>query len=124
MSDEIEAGRELDAQVAEKVMGWRHVRETGPPDDLYGQEPGRSGTVYIVPHYSTDIGAAWAVVERLRDIDCDLTIESAGNQWHVSLLVGAIVGTAQAAPLAICRAALKVVERAATSLLPLCREGT
>lgn len=67
--------RELDALVAEKVMGFR--REKTPPDceGKYGGEDvlipptinhktwnyppkGRIGLAYFVPHYSTDI-AAW-----------------------------------------------------------------
>ena len=41
------AGRELDALVAEKVMGWA---------------PGERGT----PTFSTSIAAAWQLVEKLR----------------------------------------------------------
>ncbi len=55
-----EASRDLDALVAEKVMGWRtsveqrHLRYTDPTNTI--RTP-------VVPYFSTDIGAAWLVVE-------------------------------------------------------------
>lgn len=61
-------GRELDALVAEKVMGWTGV---GPDVDaeIYGWPSGHNKElgVYWVPHYSTDISAAYEVVEMMRD---------------------------------------------------------
>lgn len=71
------AGRELDALVAERVMGlpvkWGEdpYREIGMPSKE-GRQPhlkGRAGGVEYdwapVPRYSTDIAAAWQVVEHL-----------------------------------------------------------
>ena len=51
-------GRELDAIVAERVMGYE-VR-----DETWRQPP--SSSWREVPHYSSDIAAAWEVVERMR----------------------------------------------------------
>ncbi len=99
---ELKAGRELDALVAEKVMG-----------DL----PPRG---YSIPDYSTSISAAWEVVEKLI---ADSHIVALGVSWdaakdHWKFLMrdfGEIVNTeywpsAPTAPLAICRAALKAVD--------------
>lgn len=75
MSEQIlMAGRELDALVAEKVMGWTNVQANAftpygqdacgtPPDGIKPMwNSGRSA----IPRYSTDIAAAWQVWETLR----------------------------------------------------------
>lgn len=61
--------REIDAKVAERVMGWTIVdRGLSGRNALTGSPPG-SLQVRVVPFYSTDIGPAWKVVERLmRDV--------------------------------------------------------
>lgn len=54
-------GRELDALIAEKVMRWnREHDECGLPPGVYG-----SDNIQPFPHYSTDISAAWEVVEKI-----------------------------------------------------------
>src|SRR3990172_8418422 len=68
--DALPAGRELDALVAEKVMGWTITawasgepwgnREIFEPS---GRGPHRKAA--HVPTYSTDIAAAWEVVQKL-----------------------------------------------------------
>jgi hypothetical protein len=50
----VKAGRELDALVAEKVMGYK----TAPIPDGETANP---------PNFSTDITAAWQVVEKMRE---------------------------------------------------------
>jgi hypothetical protein len=114
---ELSAGRELDALVAEKVMGY----------------PGAAVGGWSNPHvtplpYSTDIDAAWSVVEHMaRDgfafslwrsdgngsrslagFNCPLgPCEKHGNpydNWHGSRDI-----RADTVPLAICRAALEAV---------------
>ncbi len=79
----MQPGRELDALVAEKVMSWEWVSAEGEdPADLpclvgpgpadcfyprvaerYPELPTAGGTL---PAYSTDIAAAWTVVEKMR----------------------------------------------------------
>jgi hypothetical protein len=67
-------GRELDALIAEKVMGWSRNL-----DDKYGERPWKrpDGTQVVtdflsapcdmkMPKYSTDIAAAWQVAEKLK----------------------------------------------------------
>jgi hypothetical protein len=63
-----------------------------------------------VPHYSTDLSAAWQLVERIRE---------PGHAFHLSRFDPCIwlatfrddgyAAQAETAPLAICRAALKAV---------------
>lgn len=69
----MQAGRELDALVAEKVMEWKPIQVLEGTDaslTLY-VEPGRRFTTWNASHprpYSTDIAAAWAVVERMAEL--------------------------------------------------------
>lgn len=115
------AGRELDALVAEKVMGWRYNHCDGVQcptcgyDGLYG-----SGKDY--PGYSTDIAAAWTVVKSVtsftQSLRADVKIENLAmsschpGHWSVTFSYirgGRVTGLADTAPLAICLAALKAV---------------
>jgi hypothetical protein len=65
--------REIDALVAEHVMGWKRMVHEGKP--LWLTDHSVSvGTTHIdgtpnCPFYSTDIAAAWEVVEKLSDAD-------------------------------------------------------
>jgi hypothetical protein len=152
---ELEAGRELDALVAEKVMGWQRLGEDdyskpGHPLGLLSdfdqkgphpriQSP-ESGAFYFCPcqdgryqrpdaieppFYSTDIAAAWQVVERIKELEgCGLFVTWANaeygdpSHWEVGFVEAGdegygheqrIVATADTAPLAICGAALAAV---------------
>lgn len=121
--DKLEAGRDMDALVAHKIMGY-YVDRWSPDfseiDYWYRTEPqpwysgSHNEQTKIVPHYSTDIAAAWQVVERLwskhlyyfylsyyESINWVRIVGTAPAEvWH---------GNAETAPLAICRAALKAV---------------
>ncbi len=129
---ELEAGRELDALVAEKVMGLCLHEWPVITDDDWNWEvrcPKCNTTKYgghsdLMPiegytePYSTDIAAAWEVVEKIERMfwpkrDLWWQLESAGASG--SDLEAAVVfegsvakATAQAVtmPLAICRASL------------------
>jgi hypothetical protein len=115
--DKLEAGLELDALVAEKVMRWRvHPRNTAHwmlrnDDDIDYLLKGQVGQW----RPSINIAAAWEVVEKLADDDLWLTLNS---DWYGKLFVACfrrkaeLVGTSlhwTTAPVAICRAALKAV---------------
>ena len=131
--DDMPAGRELDALVAEKVMGWCITawndgepwgnREVFPPFEPINGIPADCDCISHSeagepPHYSTDIAAAWEVVEKLDGGGERGTfwwmISSPGNDTMYSArifegsveIVGAMAPTA---PLAICRAALRTV---------------
>jgi len=103
------AGRELDANVARKVMGiecFTHIHEDGRVDwiEEHGDGP--------VARYSTDIAAAWQVVEKMRERGWFLNLHEEGalsQQWVCVFDDDAFDSgefLAPTAPLAICRAAL------------------
>jgi hypothetical protein len=142
-----DAGRALDALIAEKVMGWRWRRGAHydvssvpasqqqhllAPGESVGEQPSGEFTSIVegdwppadgriiwnhMPEYSTDIAAAWLVVERMRAdgwwpevkylVDWDnaakwyAACHRPPHQWSA---------TAATAPLAICRAALAALE--------------
>lgn len=110
--DNMPAGREMDALVAEKVMGcWVKVRTLGTdsPTRLWscgctGEKshngPAGSG---LLP-YSTDIAAAWEVVEKLAR-PLTLVFHHDGR-WDCTF-AGGEHALGDTAPLAICRAAAK-----------------
>lgn len=103
-----EAGRELDALVAEKVMGWSQS-EFGHAT-LYLTPPGQPrDVVRATPHYSTDIADAWMVVEKLNRPDMTLRVEWDSNRrawvaWRADMDT---IYPAATAPLAICRFAVE-----------------
>jgi hypothetical protein len=119
-------GRELDAAIAERVMGWRNLHMERHGDDFprFGQPPGSAHDCVNVPAFSTDILDVWQIVDRLRGLHFAVEVtslptpasnpdrpfyrvcvanhnEPAANRSHV-------YEWADTAPLAICRAALKV----------------
>lgn len=70
------AGRELDALVAEKVMGWTWDENTAwSPTGSRNARVADGDLWWWLPPYSTDIAAAWEVVERIRE-RWELTIDS------------------------------------------------
>jgi len=115
----LKAGRTLDALVAERVMGIEH---------RCARQPNGMRFDIVCPvcdtaeHYSTDITAAWAVVETLHG---RMTIMGPGaveifdkgervSQWTCAFMdedgYPDYFAEADTAPLAICLAALKTVE--------------
>ena len=110
----MEAGREMDALVSEKVMGYQRgdelewsraywvdksdpktFRILGLIEDTYDE---------LAWSPSTNIDEAWMVLEKFTDVD----IEKAGENYRVTINVFA-QADAHRAPLAICRAALIAV---------------
>jgi hypothetical protein len=97
------AGKEIDALIAEKVIGVPFRKPTHGPCCTCGT----CGWDYdnCICGYSEEIEKAWEVVEKLR-----LTIEpTAMNKWAVHQGLGSQLAYAETAPLAICRAALLAV---------------
>lgn len=130
---ELAAGREMDARVAEKVMGWRldtswtvpkygalgYNRDHGEPIPMWRQADGTCAPHPFDRRFrpSTDIAAAWQVVERLLargDWPCIEPPDGEDSpRWcvHVELATGtACRGYGDTAPEAICRAAVAAVE--------------
>lgn len=138
--DTMEAGREMDALVAEKVMGWRDIRchqggnlPFGVPDDDFNRdvdEHKKHGNCGFpmeyhrepIPMFSNDISAAWEVVEKLLDKNLHLILrDQAENGYSADFYLAqdwpnppckfiAEYVRGDTAPLAICRAALKAAE--------------
>lgn len=117
--DSLLAGRELDALIAEKIFGFSDIREYA--EGYFGK-----GEVFglfakqRIPDFSTDIAAAWLVVEKLKremtwykNIKPDgfrLDYDILDNVWRVALVCDEEGVTesveADTPQLAICRAAL------------------
>lgn len=118
------AGRELDALVAETVMGWRALQDSHCAEceamiaegTLMMSDP--QGLVGVVPDYSTSIAAAWEVFEWLCKRGDDVA-EVVQLTWNIQTgwwctserwVTVDVQGNADTAPLAICLAALKACE--------------
>jgi hypothetical protein len=115
----VKPGRELDALVAEKVMGfdlghdalWQDVYST--PDALVETSQDRKHR-RTLPNYSTDIAAAWEVVENVTSGDNEgfaLTKQPGTIGASFSNLSGKAPyqSNGDTAPHAICLAALKAL---------------
>lgn len=122
-------GPELNALVAEKVMGLKvkwldptgfNLPENyGPclPEDLHGPGVAEGEPKYVLP-YSTSIAAAWGVVEKFTlggiAVHCCRREEWGDARWECVIAIPAqgrdVVASADTAPHAICLAALKACE--------------
>lgn len=121
----MQAGRELDALIAAKVMGKRVVPDSlngGAPLEFFGEYP---EGIYLVPKlYSSEIRQAWKVIERLIADGWFPQVQFnnwGAESWYVTLTrdtsdkrFGHGSGVAATAPLAICRAALRALETVRT----------
>ncbi len=121
----MEAGPEMNAVVAEYVMGWKQEiqREHDPQDDDYIEYVMWVGHGCIVPSppdYSTDIAEAWEVAEESklfhsRDIGgCEYVLSKRGELWTIADLSDdmKIIAYDKSEKVAICRAALlRVLEQ-------------
>lgn len=142
-SDEVDclqAGRLLDALVAERVMNWRwfYFKHDGkrhliPPEHWQRYEPGQRNAHPVetcaddpgprVPAFSVSIEAAWRIVENFRTgwlhkkaaacVDLHISDVIDADDCVCTIYAPDIVeikAFAPEMPLAICRAALKVWE--------------
>lgn len=93
-------GRELDKLIAEKVMGVSAM--TNQHLDC--------------PHYSTDIAAAWDVVEKLNSLDYAIILDNMTNSlgtWQAHFKKDRFsisITEGDSMPYVICLAALRVIE--------------
>lgn len=110
----MKAGRELDAHVAEKIMNWRKDRKPGG----YWYAPNQPNLGrHSPPQYSTDIAAAWEVVEHMQSKADDwdflyfgpATGENNWRGWHCNFLDDRTLAFGDTMPEAICKAALLAV---------------
>lgn len=121
--ERMEAGRELDALIAEKVMEW----EIHPHQTHYINRNDGDTRFIICGEFmpSTDIGAAWQVVEKMAELCKHGPYEPefievicygdktayCGKIWaHHDGDIPIIDASGNTVPLAVCRAALLAVE--------------
>jgi len=105
--DEMSASRELDKLIAETVMGWTEViYHRAPGAMLHGVPLDTPGIKYRVPEYSSDIAAAFAVIERVIADGGTPQLYFSSGKWWVRLGGLNSAHGASSAPLAICHAAL------------------
>ena len=117
----LEAGRELDALIAERVMGLKLFTATPKHTAIAGGCKVSNRTwvdtgemhewgpvVKYLSHYSTDVVCAWEVVEKFRANGGLVELE--GCKFWIARVTFKYCKEAPAdtAPLAICRAALTV----------------
>lgn len=128
-------GRELDALVA-LAVGWQYVQVSPNSDRFFCRSYGLQSGWWLrpgmdtedgwacakcsdVPHtYSTEIGAAWEVVEKMQaddwywniDYDCDGLVAGFGRDREADENCRWYYEAAKTEPHAICLAALKAVE--------------
>lgn len=111
--DKLEAGPELDALIAEKVMGCALVNHVTPAYSPTCGCENRAHRHYeerlddLLNSFSTDMRAAWGVVEKLGDRF--KWLENGFAACFAKPNDFTIVAAGDTAPLAICRAALKAV---------------
>lgn len=116
MSMITKAGRELDTLVAEMVMGY-HKSTSGGFDgndhEAWFRQNGAKVSVDGPPRFSTDIAAAWLVVEKMYLFHASFLLGSNDFGWKIvedGQELGDTIAEAATAPLVICLAALKIVE--------------
>jgi len=99
----MKAGHGLDALIAEKVMG---LDISGA--DFFLNESG--GISHDIKPYSSDISAAWEVVEKLASLNHSISIVYGPIGAQVQIYNDFEPFNTDTAPHAICLAALKVTE--------------
>lgn len=114
----MDAGRELDTLIAEKVMGYHRATESEPYWNSLAVWVEENGERWEqIPDYSTDIAAAWQVVEHLHG---RVVIDHwSRGAYKVMIYLPAkppsVEASAESAPLAICRAALAALSRSSAA---------
>jgi len=117
--------RERDALVAEKVFGNKvswfslHVNSLGYEENLPDKDGDcpmqlmlADGEWSTIPKYTTDISAAWEVMEKMRKSGCLVSVHNVFGGYRSTVVPhehDAFWGDAPTAPEAICLAALRAV---------------
>lgn len=103
-------GREMDAMIAGKIFG------AVVDEDRSSVDPDSADCWRETPHFSTDIAAAWTVVEKLRRDGYGVHVGGRPDAWEISIINAGGIETAlddqPTAPLAIGRAALSAITEA------------
>jgi hypothetical protein len=140
--DRMEAGDAIDLLVAQRLFGWRRIDEDDEQPEAVPYYVGPNGEAFYptvrakfpnlprtgrheLPPFSSDISAAWQVVEKTKErgwlvhiLQCTdgFVVNAreyhlpADGDWGKSMLASGLVQVeADTAQLAICRAALRAV---------------
>lgn len=131
-------GRELDAAVAERVMGWTNVHYDGPTDRIryvwMGIPP--DGRTYNaeVSYFSTDVAAAMQVVDKMFadgwavDMGRNIHDVKGPDDWGAGFHGGNnrsgvyVEEYSESLPRAICMAALRVLEKHRAALATVSKD--
>jgi hypothetical protein len=113
--DALEPGIVFDVLVAERVFGHTVVKDPVNYREYQLEQAGRGGA--DVPHYSTDIAAAWKIVEQFEFFELTTPNRKGELRWRAVFdrqlpPAGFAHGFGDSAPLAICGAALRALEAA------------
>jgi hypothetical protein len=113
----IPAGREMDKLIAERITKLKGIKWSSycPIDWIYHHAGGLGWSV--IPFYSTNISAAWQVVEKLNEkwsvrVISYYQSDCLANIWDVKNFDKSYMARADTVPLALCRAALLAVNDA------------
>ena len=102
----MEPGRELDALVADKVIGMDLVEDTQLQLPRY-YLPEYDRTIHRdVPLYSSDISAAWEVLEYMQDSGWSWDMKMNNLAKEVEVRIGRGQAVSKSVPEAICKSAL------------------
>ena len=99
--------QQLDARVAEQVMGWIGLRQEAS-GWFTGFSPNGGGG--WVPSFSSEIEAAWQVAKKLREQGARLSIMAVHEGW-IAYVGACEISRCKQVSEAICRAALAWAER-------------
>ena len=117
-------GPELDALVAEKVMGKEQYAEELTKEEAHWvyQLPAGVTTVYRFPKFSTSIEAAWEVVKQLESHGFHLVKTQIPKLGYMCVFDNLLVPHewGETAPHAICLASLKAVGHNPADYTPAC----
>ena len=102
--DAMEAGRELDAMVMEAI-GYKPV----PVAFMFGHKEPFPGWDEP-PRYSTDIAAAWQVVDAMRERGWRFSLHEHPDGWWAAFNGKMMDAPSATVPLAICRTALWMLQ--------------
>lgn len=105
--DKVPAGPELDALVAEQVMGWRDLKRQS--DRYWGKKQDKAGRWRraAVDDYSYEPGAAYRIEERMRELGVVEKYEK-----ELAKMTRALnLPSGWASPDQRCRAAIKAVKK-------------
>lgn len=122
MDREWVSGRELDEEVADKVMGWKIIYTKELPRNHWPWRRPDGEYTYRVPAYSQDSYDVWDVIDRMRELGLAFhakgwiktkDIEVRFSDWYVDGGSPGVVsyGIAPYFPLAVCISALRAVAK-------------